>query len=225
MPTIHLLRVFCSEDGSGGNPLAVFLDGSAVSAESRQGVAAELALSETVFVDDAERGEIRIFTPSVELDFAGHPSVGTAWLLAEQRTPVEALNPPAGEVPVRYQDGMSFCTARPEWGPAYEWVELGSPEEVEALTGPPAGSDLIGAWAWIDEPAGVVRARVFPVGIGIAEDEATGAAALLLAERLGRPIEIRQGRASRINARPRDAGWVEIGGRSALDEVREHDVP
>ena len=91
MPTVHLLRVFCSEDGSGGNPLAVFLDGSAVSAESRQGVAAELALSETVFVDDAERGQIRIFTPSVELDFAGHPSVGTAWLLAEQRTPVEAL--------------------------------------------------------------------------------------------------------------------------------------
>jgi predicted PhzF superfamily epimerase YddE/YHI9 len=225
VPTVHLLRVFCSEDGSGGNPLAVFLDGSAVSAESRQGVAAELALSETVFVDDAERGEIRIFTPSVELDFAGHPSVGTAWLLAEQRTPVEALNPPAGEVPVRYEDGMSFCTARPEWGPAYEWVELDSPEEVEALTGPPDGSDLIAAWAWIDEPAGVVRARVFPVGIGIAEDEATGAAALLLAERLGRPIEIRQGRASRINARPRDAGWVEIGGRSALDEVREHDVP
>jgi predicted PhzF superfamily epimerase YddE/YHI9 len=225
VPTVHLLRVFCSEDGSGGNPLAVFLDGSAVPAESRQGVAADLALSEIVFVDDPERGEIRIFTPSVELDFAGHPSVGTAWLLAEERTPVEALNPPAGEVAVRYEDDMSFCTARPEWGPAYEWVELGSPEEVEALTGPPAGSDLIAAWAWIDEPAGLVRARVFPVGIGIAEDEATGAAAVLLADRLGRPIEIHQGRASRIHARPRDAGWVEIGGRSALDEVREYALP
>jgi predicted PhzF superfamily epimerase YddE/YHI9 len=223
--TVHLLRVFCSEDGSGGNPLAVFLDGSEVPAGSRQGVAADLALSETVFVDDAERGEIHIFTPSVELDFAGHPSVGTAWLLAEQRTPVEALNPPAGEVAVRYENGMSFCTGRPEWGPAFEWVELGSAEEVETLTGPPAGSDLIGAWAWIDESAGLVRARVFPVGIGIAEDEATGAAAVVLADRLGRPIEIHQGRASRIHARPRHAGWVEIGGHSALDEVREHVVP
>jgi predicted PhzF superfamily epimerase YddE/YHI9 len=224
-PTVHLLRVFCSEDGSGGNPLAVFLDGSAVPAESRQGVAADLALSETVFVDDAERGEMRIFTPTVELDFAGHPSVGTAWLLAEQRTPVEALNPPAGEVAVRYEDGMSFCTARREWAPGYEWVELGSPEEVDALTGPPAASGLIGAWAWIDDPAGLVRARYFPVGIGIAEDEATGAAAVVLADSLGRPIEIRQGRASRIHARPSDAGWVEIGGRSALDEVREYVVP
>jgi predicted PhzF superfamily epimerase YddE/YHI9 len=225
VPTVHLLRVFCSEDGRGGNPLAVFLDGSAVPTESRQEVAADLALSETVFVDDPGRGEIRIFTPSVELDFAGHPSVGTAWLLAEQRTPVEALYPPAGEVAVRYEYGLSFCTPRAEWGPAFEWVELGSPEEVDALTGPPAGSDLIGAWAWIDQPAGVVRARVFPVGIGIAEDEATGAAAQRLAARLDRPIEIRQGRASRIQARPRDAGWVEIGGRSVLEEVREYAVP
>jgi predicted PhzF superfamily epimerase YddE/YHI9 len=70
-----------------------------------------------------------------------------------------------------------------------------------------------------------VGARVFPVGIGIAEDEATGAAAQRLAARLDRPIEIRQGRASRIQARPRDAGWVEIGGRSVLDEVREYAVP
>jgi predicted PhzF superfamily epimerase YddE/YHI9 len=225
MATVHLLRVFCSEDGTGGNPLAVFLDGSEVPAESRQGVAADLALSETVFVDDAERGEIRIFTPSVELEFAGHPTVGTAWLLAEQRTPVEALNPPAGEVGVRYEDGMAFCTARPEWATAYEWVELGSPEEVEALTGPPAPSGLIGAWAWIDESAGLVRARFFPIDIGIAEDEATGAAAVPLAARLNRPIEIHQGRASRIRARPRNAGWVEIGGRSALDEVREYARP
>ena len=40
--------------------------------ERRQAVAADLGLSETVFVDDAERGEVRIFTPAVELDFAGH---------------------------------------------------------------------------------------------------------------------------------------------------------
>ena len=81
MPTLHLLRVFCSDDGSGGNPLGVFLDGGEVAPERRQAVAADLGLSEIVFVDDAERGEIRIFTPTVELDFAGHPAVGTAWLL------------------------------------------------------------------------------------------------------------------------------------------------
>ena len=92
MPRLHLLRVFCGNDGSGGNPLAVFLDGGEVpDAGERQAIAADLGLSETVFVDDAERGELRIFTPTVELGFAGHPTVGTAWLLRHERGPVAAL--------------------------------------------------------------------------------------------------------------------------------------
>jgi predicted PhzF superfamily epimerase YddE/YHI9 len=223
--TLHLLRVFCSEDGSGGNPLAVFLDGEQIPADRRQEVARDLGLSETVFVDDAARGEMRIFTPAVELDFAGHPSVGTAWLLAEQHGPVSALHPPAGEVPVRYDGGLSFIAGRPEWPPTYDWVRLGSPEEVEALDGPPAGHDMVGAWAWIDEESGAVRSRMFPVRIGIAEDEATGAAAVQLGARLGRAIDIRQGRGSRILAQPRDDGSVEIGGLSVLDEVREYPLP
>ena len=63
------------------------------------------------------------------------------------------------------------------------------------------------------------------MAIGIPEDEATGAAAALLAAQLDRPIDIRQGRASRILARPRPDGRVEIGGHSALDEVREYRLP
>jgi predicted PhzF superfamily epimerase YddE/YHI9 len=225
MPSVHLLRVFCDDGGRGGNPLAVFLAGSQVGAASRQAVAADLGLSETVFVDDAARGEIRIFTPAVELEFAGHPTVGTAWLLAQERSPLEALRPPAGEVPVRYEAGMSFVAGRPEWPPAYEFVQLGSPRDVEALDGPPGSRDLVGAWAWIDEEAGTLRARVFPVRLGIAEDEATGSAAVQLAARLGRAVDIRQGRASRILARPRGEGYVEIGGRSVLEEVRDYVPP
>jgi predicted PhzF superfamily epimerase YddE/YHI9 len=225
MPRVHLLRVFCDESGQGGNPLAVFLDGSDIAASSRQAVAADLGLSETVFVDDPARGEIRIFTPAVEMEFAGHPTVGTAWLLAEERSPVEALWPPAGEVAVRYKAGMAFVAGRPEWAPPFELVELGSPAEVDELAGPPDGHDLIGAWAWVDEEAGIVRSRVFPVRLGIPEDEATGAAAVRLGARVGRAIEIRQGRGSRILARPRGDGYVEVGGRSVLDEVREYALP
>ena len=150
--------------------------------------------------------------------------MGSAWLLARERAPVEELNPPAGAVPVRYEDGMSFIAGRPEWPPSYEFVELASASEVEALTGPPPGSDMIGAFAWIDKPAGVLRSRMFPVGIGIDEDEATGAAAVQLGGRLGQPIDIRQGRGSRILARPRPDGSVEIGGRTVLDEAREYVV-
>jgi predicted PhzF superfamily epimerase YddE/YHI9 len=222
MARLHLLRVFCLEEGTGGNALGVFLDGSDIPSERRQGIAADLGLSETVFVDDPERGEIRIFAPAAELEFAGHPTVGTAWLLAEQRAPVEALRPPAGEVAVRYEHALCFVAGRREWPPQFEFAQLGSPEEVDALEAPPGGHDMIGAWAWIDEQAGTVRERVFPVGIGIAEDEATGAAALQLSARLGRAIDIRQGRGSRILARPREGGYVEVGGRSVLDEVREY---
>jgi predicted PhzF superfamily epimerase YddE/YHI9 len=222
MPRLHLLRVFCGEEGAGGNPLAVFLDGSEVPPERRQHVAADLGLSETVFVDDPERGDIRIFSPSVEMDFAGHPTVGTAWLLAEHGMPVEALRPPVGEVAVRYEDPLSFVAGRPEWPPQFELDEVGSAEAVDALDGPPTGRDMVGAWAWVDEAAGIVRARVFPVRLGIAEDEATGSAAVQLAALLGRAIDIRQGRGSRILARPAEGGYVEIGGRSVLDEVREY---
>jgi predicted PhzF superfamily epimerase YddE/YHI9 len=220
--TLHLLRVFCGVGGAGGNPLAVFLDGAEVPAEARQGVAAELGLSETVFVDDAARGQLRIFTPAVELDFAGHPAVGTAWLLRERGSPVSALRVQAGEAAVRYEGGDAFVSARPEWGPPWDFVELGSPAEVEALSGPPDGHDLAGAWAWLDEDAGVVRSRVFGPRVGVPEDEATGSAAVRLCSALGRPLDIRQGRASRILARPRDGGWAEIGGRCLLDEERAY---
>ena len=221
MARLHLLRVFCADDGSGGNPLGVFLDGAEVPPEERQPVAADLGLSEVVFVDDAELGEIRIFTPAVELDFAGHPAVGTAWLLEG----AGALRPPAGEVGVTRDEQAVYVAARPEWGPAFELTRLGSPADVEALDGPPGGHDLIAAWAWIDEGAGTIRARVFPVRIGIPEDEATGSAATKLCALLARAIDIRQGRGSRILARPAADGFVEIGGRCTVAEVRDYALP
>ena len=226
MPTLHVLRVFTAPDGSGGNPLGVFLDGGAIAATDRQRVAADLGFSETVFVDDAGRGACRIFTPVAELEFAGHPSVGTAWLLARERSPVDALRLLAGEVTVRRdaQADQTFIAGRPEWAPPFEHFELDSPAAVDALTGSPRGGGLDAAWAWEDEAAGRVRARVFPVALGIDEDEATGAAAVILGARLGRPIEIRQGRGSVIGVRPLGDGRVEIGGRVAIDEVRDYDA-
>jgi predicted PhzF superfamily epimerase YddE/YHI9 len=219
---LHVLRVFCGKGGSDGNPLGVFLEGSEVPVDARQDIAADLGFSETVFVDDARRGEIRIFTPAVELGFAGHPVVGTAWLLERERDAAVALRPPAGEVPVRTDDGLTFAAARPEWMPEFEFVEVGSAEEVEALRGPPDGHDAVGVWAWVEEDAGIVRERVFCPRYGIDEDEATGSAAITMAARLGRELEIRQGKGSLILARPLADGMVEIGGQVVLDEVREY---
>ena len=227
MAALHVLRVFCDEDGGCGNPLGVFLDGAEVPEERRQAVARELGFSETVFVDDRPRGEIRIFTPGLELPFAGHPTVGTAWLLARESAVVEALRPPAGEVAVRREvegEGeLTFVAARAEWSPPWELIELGSPAEVEALDGPPGGrEDEIYLWAWADEEAGTVRSRCFSLADGVGEDEATGSAALMLAAELNRELTIHQGEGSLLRARPLGDGRAEVGGHVVLDELREH---
>jgi predicted PhzF superfamily epimerase YddE/YHI9 len=222
MAELHVLRVFTAPDGRGGNPLGVFLDGGEVPREQRQRVATQLGFSETVFVDDRAGGRIQILTPSTELDFAGHPTVGTAWLLRRVGAPVDALNPPAGEVRVRYPGDLTAVAARPEWAPPFNHYRLGSPAEVDALAGPPEGDEIGAAWAWEDEPSGKVRSRVFAPAYGIFEDEATGAAAVLLGAKLGRPIEIRQGFGSRILVKPLEDGRVEICGRVELDEVRDY---
>ena len=222
MATLLVLKVFVGESGAGGNPLGVFLEGSEVPEVDRQRVAEDLGFSETVFVDDAERGLLRIFTPETELPFAGHPLVGTAWLLAQEGLKSPVLRPPAGEVPVRFEDDATFISGRPEWAPPFEHIELDSPAEVEALAGPPEGHDLAGVWAWEDEGAGRVRVRVFLVRLGIKEDEATGSYAVRLAARVGRKIEIHQGEGSIILAEPKADGTVEIGGRTEPVEVREY---
>jgi predicted PhzF superfamily epimerase YddE/YHI9 len=219
--TLHILTVFVGEDGAGGNPLGVFLEGGEVPEEDRQRVAAELGFSETVFVEDPGRGELRIFTPGTELPFAGHPLVGTAWLLAKEGMVPSMLRPPAGEVQIRFEGDLTFISGRPEWAPPFEHVELDSPAEVEALAGPPEGHDLAGVWAWEDEEAGQVRVRVFAPRVGVEEDEATGSHAVRLAARLGK-ITSHQGRGSIILAEPKADGTVEIGGRTELVEVREY---
>jgi trans-2,3-dihydro-3-hydroxyanthranilate isomerase len=77
-----------------GNPLAVFPDASGMTEPEMQAIARELNLSETTFVLPSGHPKaayrVRIFTPVTELPYAGHPSVGTAWMLAEQgRIPLQ----------------------------------------------------------------------------------------------------------------------------------------
>lgn len=94
----------------GGNPLAVVLDGRGLSDAEMQAVAREMNLSETTFILPPEQPEhaarVRIFTPGIELPFAGHPTVGTAWVMA-MRGMVPAglrefvLGEGIGPVPVR----------------------------------------------------------------------------------------------------------------------------
>jgi predicted PhzF superfamily epimerase YddE/YHI9 len=220
MATLHVLRVFTDENGEWGNPLGVFLAGEEIPEGRRQAAARELGFSETVFVDDAESGRCRIFTPGLELPFAGHPSVGTAWLLEREGQGSDVLRPPAGEIAVRREGELTYVAARAEWCPPWKLIEMGGAAEVEALTEPPPGETLTYCWAWQEESAGEVRSRCFSLEDGIGEDEATGSAAIPLCVELERRLTIRQGSGSLLYAQPLGDGRAEVGGRVVLDEVR-----
>src|SRR5438132_5055939 len=93
-----------------GNPLAVVLEADGLSDQQMQAIARETNLSETTFVLPPEKREhaakVRIFTPHVELPFAGHPTVGTGWvLLDEGLVPSDAgaftLEEGVGPIPMR----------------------------------------------------------------------------------------------------------------------------
>jgi trans-2,3-dihydro-3-hydroxyanthranilate isomerase len=95
-----------------GNPLAVVLDPAGLDTGAMQAIAREFNLSETVFVlppeNPGHRAKVRIFTPAAELPFAGHPTVGTAVLLAR-------IDGGAGERELVLEEGVGpvRCTARP----------------------------------------------------------------------------------------------------------------
>ncbi|MCX5201592.1 PhzF family phenazine biosynthesis protein [Streptomyces sp. NBC_00237] len=206
-----VLHVFCGPTGHHGNPLAVVRDASRSHSgpAARQAYARELGLSETVFVDDPERGVLDIYTPTSRLPFAGHPVVGAAWLLD-----IEVLELPVGDVFARQDGEFSWITARADWAPPRTLRQYASSEEVDALPAPPPGEGWLYAWAWEDEAAGRVRARGFPRrDDGIDEDEATGAAALQLTAALGRALNITQGKGSQLLTAPGPDGIIELGGR------------
>ena len=121
-----------------GNSLAVFLDGRGLSTEDMQALAREMNLSETTFIlpGDAaaeKKGtvRVRIFTVQEELPFAGHPTLGTAFVLRGQSGAAEVrLELNAGTIPVRFTDEA----ARPAFGEMTQKnPEFGAIHEVEAV--------------------------------------------------------------------------------------------
>lgn len=106
----HVVDVF-AERPYGGNQLAVILDAGDLSSERMQAIALETNYSETTFVTSGERAggawDVRIFTPAFELPFAGHPTLGTAWVIREHvaraRPDRVTLNLGVGTVPVGFE--------------------------------------------------------------------------------------------------------------------------
>ena len=104
-----------------GNPLAVFIDGRGLDTTTMQRIAREMNLSESTFVfpptDAQSAALLRIFTPAAELSFAGHPTIGTAFVLHAL-----GMLPPAGK-PFTFEEGVGPVTVRIDPGePFTAWL-------------------------------------------------------------------------------------------------------
>ncbi|MGH3674705.1 MAG: PhzF family phenazine biosynthesis protein [Mycobacterium sp.] len=218
---VTVLRVFTDKDGKFGNPLGV-VDASTVNPGDRQRIATELGYSETIYIDVPERGastaHARIFTPATELPFAGHPTVGASWWLREMGTPVRTLQVPAGIVQVSYDDDLTAVSARADWAPEFAIYDFESTDELLAADPDDYPDDIQNyLWTWTDRDNGVLRARMFAAGLGVPEDEATGAAAVRITDYLSRDLTIVQGKGSIIHTQWSPEGWVRVAGRVVSD--------
>jgi len=136
------LDVF-TETALAGNPLAVVLDCEGLDDSRMQAIAREFNLSETVFVfeprNPANTARVRIFTPARELPFAGHPTVGTAALIAHMRAP-DLLATQDMRIVLEEGIGDVVCVARHRKGRAlaanFDLPKL--PERLEAAPPPTA---------------------------------------------------------------------------------------
>jgi len=108
----------------GGNQLAVFRDGRGIPAQLMQAIAKELHIAETTFVLPREKDgdhRVRIFTPGTELPFAGHPTVGTTWVLSGGQDGTLRLELGVGTIAVTVNAGfVEMEQPLPTFGPDLE---------------------------------------------------------------------------------------------------------
>ena len=133
----YIVDVF-AESKLSGNQLAVFRDCAGLTAVAMQRIAQEMHYSETTFITSEEPHDggydVRVFTPASELPFAGHPTLGTAYIVQSQilGRPVEevALNMKVGQVPVAFSywkgapDVLWMRQKRPSFGRTFSRARI-----------------------------------------------------------------------------------------------------
>lgn len=113
-----------------GNPLAVFADARGLEPDRMQALAREMNLSETTFVTESKRAtrRVRFFTPTAEIPLAGHPTIGTWWVLAELG---QLELPSTGALRVTQETGRGILPVEivcADGAPALVWMTQAAPE-------------------------------------------------------------------------------------------------
>jgi trans-2,3-dihydro-3-hydroxyanthranilate isomerase len=137
--TFYIVDVF-AEEKYAGNQLAVFLDAASIPAETMQRLANETHFSETTFILSNEEKNggygVRIFTPEEELPFAGHPTLGTAYILMHK-----VMKKPANEVKLNLGVGQITVTYDTSTGAL--WMKQVEPEFLRTFDPEPI-ADILG---------------------------------------------------------------------------------
>jgi trans-2,3-dihydro-3-hydroxyanthranilate isomerase len=207
MRTAAVVRVF-TRGSEGGNHLGVLTEVTGLDRDAMQGIAAHLGYSETIFLDrHPDETAARIFTPTTELPFAGHPLVGAAWTLGGEGVLVCGIgriryaadrDGATVSVPmtrtVHTADASDIASQARLPAPVRAWwahmpipyliVEVATEKEVAAATpdvGALATTEAGEATMLFARDGDAVRARFFAPGLGVDEDPATGSAAAGLA--------------------------------------------
>lgn len=139
---IHIVDVFAERPYT-GNPLAVVLGADELSTDTMQKLAAETNYSETTFVTSSPEGDggwrVRVFTPSREIEFTGHPILGTAWVVRQEMEggaagPVQ-LNLSVGPVTVTFEHEVDSREVAWFRAPAVTLGPTVSPQPIAAALG------------------------------------------------------------------------------------------
>jgi trans-2,3-dihydro-3-hydroxyanthranilate isomerase len=142
----------------GGNPLAVFPDARGLTDADMQALAREFNLSETTFVlppaDPANTARVRIFTPAYELPFAGHPNVGTGYVLARQGRDADGI--------LRFEEGAGLVevTVARDGAGEVTGATVAAPQPLTLADGP--SPETVAACAGL-HPADVMTSSHAPV--------------------------------------------------------------
>lgn len=216
MTDAHILRVFVDKKGKFGDTAPVVIDeGKKIPNAKRQALAVRLKAAETVFVNDIDSASISIMHTQGEVDFAGVPALGAAWLLAKIRhKPITVMKGRGGNIAVSQDGELTWVRASLTTMPPWQHKQLKNAEEVESITLKETESwEHAMVWAWANETKGLVRARTFAPDWGIPEAQGNGSGSMMLAALVDKNIEIKHGEGSVIFAKPAPNNCADIGGR------------
>lgn len=164
----YTLDVFTSSRFA-GNPLAIVMGADGLDTEQMQRIAREFNLSETVFVlkpeNPAHNAKIRIFTPGTELAFAGHPTVGTAVLLAELRAE-EIAGAGTALVALEEKIGVVRAGVRFADGAAAAFAEFDAPKMPQLDGDAPGRDEIAAAVGLLPSEIGFANHKPLRVGAG-----------------------------------------------------------